>query len=76
MFDFRTQGYLEVVSIVPAQDAGEVLAFLRDLGRRAKPFAERDYAELIQKGRSIKTARDTRTGTVGDLEAHQGFHSS
>jgi len=36
------------LSLVPkmAQDAGEVLAFLRDLGRRARPFAERDYAEL------------------------------
>lgn len=29
-----------------ARDAGEVLAFLRDLGARAKPAAERDYAEL------------------------------
>ncbi|AXJ96853.1 oligopeptidase A [Sphingomonas sp. FARSPH] len=29
-----------------AANAGEVLAFLRDLGRRAKPAAMRDYAEL------------------------------
>jgi oligopeptidase A len=29
-----------------APDAAEVLAFLRDLGRRAKPAAERDFAEL------------------------------
>ena len=29
-----------------APDAGEVLAFLRDLGRRARPAAERDFAEL------------------------------
>ena len=36
------------LSLVPkmARDPGEVLAFLRDLARRAKPFAERDYAEL------------------------------
>ena len=36
------------VSLVPkmATDADEVLGFLRDLARRAKPFAERDYAEL------------------------------
>jgi oligopeptidase A len=36
------------VSLVPkmAQTPGEVLDFLRDLGRRAKPFAERDMAEL------------------------------
>lgn len=29
-----------------APNAGEVLAFLRDLGRRAKPAANREYAEL------------------------------
>lgn len=29
-----------------APDAGQVLAFLRDLGRRAKPAAEREVAEL------------------------------
>jgi oligopeptidase A len=36
------------VSLVPkmANSVDEVLAFLRDLARRAKPFAERDYAEL------------------------------
>jgi oligopeptidase A len=36
------------VSLVPkmAQDPEEVIAFLRDLAHRAKPFAERDYAEL------------------------------
>ena len=36
------------VSLVPkmAQSPDEVLSFLRDLGRRAKPYAERDYAEL------------------------------
>jgi oligopeptidase A len=41
------RNYAEV-SLVPkmARTPGEVLAFLRDLGGRAKPFAERDYAEL------------------------------
>ena len=36
------------ISLVPkmAESADEVLDFLRDLGRRARPFAERDYAEL------------------------------
>jgi oligopeptidase A len=36
------------VSLVPkmAQSPAEVLAFLRDLAHRGKPFAERDYAEL------------------------------
>jgi oligopeptidase A len=36
------------VSLVPkmAGSVDEVLAFLRDLARRAKPFAERDYAEV------------------------------
>lgn len=29
-----------------ANDAGEILAFLRDLAKRAKPVAERDLAEL------------------------------
>jgi oligopeptidase A len=37
------------LSLVPkmAKSVDEVLAFLRDLARRAKPFAERDYAELL-----------------------------
>jgi len=36
------------LSLVPkmAQTTAEVLAFLRDLGRRARPFAEREYGEL------------------------------
>jgi oligopeptidase A len=46
----RLLGYANYaqVSLVPkmAQDPQEVLAFLRDLARRAKPFAERDFAEL------------------------------
>jgi len=41
------------LSLVPkmAANAAEVLDFLRDLGRRAKPFAERDHAELAQFAR-------------------------
>jgi oligopeptidase A len=36
------------ISLVPkmAESPDEVLAFLRDLGRRARPYAERDMAEL------------------------------
>ncbi|HVO90027.1 MAG TPA: M3 family metallopeptidase [Casimicrobiaceae bacterium] len=36
------------LSLVPkmARSADEVLAFLRDLAKRARPFAQRDYAEL------------------------------
>jgi len=36
------------VSLVPkmAASPAEVLAFMRDLARRARPFAERDYAEV------------------------------
>ena len=42
------------VSLVPkmAQGPEEVIAFLRDLARRAKPFAERDYAELAAFARN------------------------
>ena len=42
------------VSLVPkmAQSPDEVLRFLRDLGRRAKPYAERDYAELTAFARN------------------------
>ena len=41
------------LSLVPkmAQRPREVLAFLRDLARRARPFAERDYAELVDFAR-------------------------
>ena len=43
-------GYADfaALSLVPkmAKSVDEVLAFLRDLARRAKPFAERDYIEL------------------------------
>ena len=42
------------VSLVPkmARTAGEVLAFLRDLAARARPFAERDATELRGFARS------------------------
>ena len=41
------RNYAEV-SLVPkmAQTPAEVASFLRDLGRRARPFAQREYAEL------------------------------
>ncbi len=41
------RNYAEV-SLVPkmAKDPDEVVAFLRDLAHRARPFAERDFAEL------------------------------
>lgn len=34
---------------------------------QAREVFQRDYANVIQKGRSIKIAGDTRPGTVGDL---------
>jgi oligopeptidase A len=42
------------VSLVPkmAKTPAEVLAFIRDLGQRARPFAERDYAELTAFARN------------------------
>ena len=42
------RNYAEV-SLVPkmAGSPDEVIAFLRDLGRRARPYAERDFAELV-----------------------------
>ncbi|MEO8484741.1 MAG: M3 family metallopeptidase [Betaproteobacteria bacterium] len=41
------------VSLVPkmARGTDEVLAFLRDLARRAKPYAERDFDELVEFAR-------------------------
>jgi len=47
----RLLGYANFaeLSLVPkmAQTPAEVLAFLRDLAARTRPFAERDYAELV-----------------------------
>lgn len=34
---------------------------------QAREIFKRDYAQLIQKGRSVKVATDTRPGTVADL---------
>ena len=34
---------------------------------QAREVFQRDYANVIQKGRSIKIAGDTRPGSVGDL---------
>jgi len=52
----RLLGYANYaeVSLVPkmAQTAAEVAAFLRDLSSRARPFAQRDYAELVAFARS------------------------
>ena len=46
------RNYAEV-SLVPkmAQTPADVAAFLRDLGRRARPFAQRDYADLAAYAR-------------------------
>jgi oligopeptidase A len=48
------------VSLVPkmAQTPAEVLTFLRDLARRALPFAERDYAEVAAFARDELGLRD------------------
>ena len=41
---------------------------------KAREIFNRDFAELIQKGRSIKVAGDTRPGTVADLfEAYVAY---
>ncbi len=41
---------------------------------KAREIFNRDFAELIQKGRSIKIAGDTRRGTVADLfEAYVAY---
>jgi oligopeptidase A len=48
--DLLGYGSFAEVSLVPkmAQSPAQVLEFLRDLARRARPFAERDLAELRQ----------------------------
>ncbi len=44
---------------------------------KAREVFKRDYADIIQKGRSIKIAGDTRPGTVADLfEAYVGYLKS
>ncbi len=45
--------------------------------REAREVYERDFADSIQKGRSIKVVGDTRAGTVADLfEAYTGHLKS
>jgi len=58
------------VSLVPKMAAtpDEVIGFVRDLARRARPFAERDYAELLA------FARD-HLG-LDDVEAHDLMYVS
>jgi oligopeptidase A len=52
----RLLGYRDYaqVSLVPkmASDSSEVIAFLRDLAQRAKPFADRDFDELATFARN------------------------
>ena len=47
-------------SLVPkmARSPTEVLAFLRDLAKRARPFAEREYAELVAFAREALGIED------------------
>ena len=45
LLGYRNFSEVSLVSKM-AQSPDEVLAFLRDLARRSKPYAERDYAEL------------------------------
>jgi oligopeptidase A len=53
------------VSLVPkmARSTDEVLAFLRDLAARAKPYAERDYAELLEFARDRLDLASSSPGT-------------
>jgi oligopeptidase A len=48
------------VSLVPkmAGSPAEVIAFVRDLGVRARPYAERDFAEMIDFARSALGIED------------------
>ncbi|MCK1592941.1 site-specific integrase, partial [Bradyrhizobium sp. 169] len=41
---------------------------------QAREIFKRDYADVIQKGRSIKIATDTRPGTIADL--FEGYAAS
>jgi oligopeptidase A len=51
LLGYRTYAELSLVPKM-AQTPAEVLAFLRDLACRAKPYAERDYAELTAYARN------------------------
>ena len=63
----RLLGYANYadVSLVPkmAETPAQVLAFLRDLARRARPFAERDVAELSEFSRT-----ELSLGTLGSWD--------
>ncbi len=50
------------VSLVPkmAASPAEVIAFVRDLARRARPFAERDFAEVTRLRRAPSSASPIR----------------
>jgi len=47
-----------------AASPGEVIAFLEDLGRRAKPFAERDMAEVVDFARRELNLAEVRAWDV------------
>jgi oligopeptidase A len=47
-----------------AQSPGEVIAFLEDLASRAKPFAERDMAELVEFARAELDLAEVRAWDV------------
>jgi oligopeptidase A len=65
----RLLGYASFaeLSLVPkmAKSVDEVLGFLRDLARRAKPFAERDYAELAAFARDDLGLADFAPSDLG-----------
>jgi oligopeptidase A len=64
----RLLGYRDFaeVSLVPkmAQSAGQVLAFLDDLARRARPFAEKDVEELREFAKSELNISDLQAWDV------------
>ena len=78
------------VSLVPkmAQTPAEVTAFLRDLAARARPFAQRDYADLVAFARSrprvgrswavgpglrVRTAQGGPVSRISEQEVRQYF---
>ena len=79
----RLLGYANFadLSLVPkmAQTPSDVLAFLRDLAQRARPFAAREYGELTDFARDVLGLRDFDASDVAyaaeKLKAHR-FHYS
>jgi oligopeptidase A len=77
--DARMLGYANFaeVSLVPkmAQTPAQVLEFLRDLARRARPFAERDLGELREFARRELELEDLQSWDLGyaseKLRAHR-----